>query len=133
MDIIKNNKLQIKKTELPTRKQLERAISQKFYALYRQKIGCSPGKVTCTIYANYLIIVAEEAITPLELTIKKNGQVEILFEIRQSINRVLKTQLKKLVEEIAVVGIVDLICDLSFDSRRMMAIAILAELPQVRN
>ncbi|MEM7761884.1 MAG: Na-translocating system protein MpsC family protein [Cyanobacteria bacterium P01_A01_bin.40] len=129
---IKNNNLPIKAVDLPTLKQLERTITQKFHALYRLKIGCSPRKATCTIFKNYLVIVAEDVLSPLELTIKNSGQAEFLEEIRQSINRVIRFELRKLLEEIAKVEIVDLVCKRNLDSNRIIAIAILSNAPQVR-
>lgn len=134
MDIKENNKqTPIRTTETLTRKQLEREISQSFYAFYRQTVGCSPQKVNCNLFANYLVIVAEEGITPLELTIKKSGEIEILCEMRRSINQVLKFRLKELVEEKAIVEVIDLICELNFDTGRIIATALLLEPPLLRS
>lgn len=121
------------KLKLKTRKQVEREISQKLYAFHKHNLGCSPQKVVCYLFANYLIVVVEDAITPLELTIRKKGKIEILLEIRQTINRVLKSKLQKIVEELLLVKTIDIICDLNFDSHRMMAMALLTETPKLRS
>ena len=95
-------------------------------------MGFSPQEVVCKLFKNYLILVVEEAVSPLEQTISKSGHTEILREIRQSINPVMKSELKKLVKETAAVEIIDLVCDLNIDSHRLMAIALLSEPPVVR-
>lgn len=134
MDMRNNDRKPIVElAQLPTRRQLERVVSQNFDSFYRQRVGCSPQKVTCTIFANYLVIVADQAITPVEQAIKETGQIEIVCEIRERINKILKSQLKKLVEELVMVEVVDLICGHNFESGRVMAIAILNEPPQVRS
>lgn len=134
MDTKNNNKkLPLKTTNLPTRKQLERIITQSFREFYRQRLGCNLQKASCTLFCNYLVIVAEEGITPIEKTIKELGQIETLLEIRQSINRVLKPQLKEIIQEIVVVEINDIICHLNFDSGRLMAIAVFNESPKIRS
>lgn len=133
MDMRNNDRKPIVElAQLPTRRQLQRSVSQNFASFYRQRVGCSPQKVTCTIFANYLVIIAEKAITPVEETIKETGQIEIIFEIRQGINKILKSQLKKLVEELVMVEVIDLICGHNFESGRVMAIAVLIRPPQVR-
>lgn len=129
MDIKNNNQYR----ELPTCKQLERAISQNFYACNRQTIGYSPQKINCTIFENYLVIVGEEAITPLESTIRNSGRVEILREVRRSINQALQSQLEKSIKNIAKVEVIDSICQLNFDTGRLMAIALLQQPPQTRS
>lgn len=128
-----DTKINNHKSNLKTRKQVEREISHKFYTFYKRTLECTPQKVICYISAHYLILLAEEAVTPLELTISQKGQTEILLEIRQNINRVLKSQLQKIVEEITGVGIIDIICDLNFNSHRMMAMALLTYAPELRS
>lgn len=129
MDIQNNSQFR----ELPTCKQLERAISQNFYASNRQTIGYSPQKISCTIFNNYLVIVGEEAITPLESTMKNSGRVEILREVRRSINQALQSQLEMTIRNIAKVEVIDSICQLNFDTGRLMAIALLKQPPQTRS
>lgn len=119
--------------QLPTSKQLERTISQKFAALYRHKLGYFLRQVQCKIFDNYIVIVADNAITPLELMIRNSGQIETLLEMRRSIDPVLKSQLSLAIEEIISVKVEDALCELNFETNRMMAIAILAETPKVRS
>ena len=127
-----NNQSQAEIAEIPTIKQLERAVSQAFLALYRSKIGHSPGQVTCMIFKNYLVIVIEEALTPLEVTMIEQDQTELLAEVRQEIHEVFKPHLKQLIEKIADKEVIDLICKLNIDSSRLIEIAVMDEAPIVR-
>lgn len=133
MNIMNTENLSDTSTELLTIKQLERAISQSFFAVYRQKLGCSPQKVICNICDNFLVIVAEEGSTPLELTMHKKGQTEIVSTIRHSVNRVLKIELSKIIQELALLEVVDLGCEFNIDSHRLIATAILERSPSVRS
>ena len=117
---------------LPTRKQLERSISHDFAKFYAWRLGWSPRNVACTIFANYLIIVAEEALTPVETAIKALGEVDILLQTRQSIDKAIEPQLSELIWKQIAVEIEDLFCNINFDTGRMIAFANLAEEPRFR-
>ena len=128
-----NNRLSVESTELLTQKQLERAVSQKFFELYRRKVGCSPKKVTCFIFDKVLVILAEGASTSLEIAMQEKGKGEIVSAIRHSVNRVVKTEIRKIVEELAAVKITDLCCEINSDSHRLVATAILEKAPLLRS
>ena len=132
MDIEKNQELLIRDTKLPTLKQLERSIYQQFSSLYREKTGAALQKASCSIFKTYLIIVAEQALSPLEATLKSSGELELLKEMRFSVERIIESELKNLIKEIAGVDTIDLICGLNLNSGRIIATAILFEFPKVR-
>jgi uncharacterized protein YbcI len=53
-------------TPIQTRGQLERTLSQRIQAFYRDKLGHQPSKITCQISDRNLLIVLENSITPAE-------------------------------------------------------------------
>ena len=126
---IENNR---QTADLPTRKQLERSIAHSFAKFYSQRLGCATPQVICTIFANYVIIVADKATTPVEKLIKEIGQINTLLEIRQKIDKILQPHLKKLIQEEIAVEIEDFICQLNLESDRMFAIANLKHEPKIR-
>lgn len=116
----------------PTRKQLERSISHDFAKFYTCRLGWTPQNVDCTIFAKYLIIVTEEAITPVEKAIKALGEFDILLQTRQSIDRAIRPQLSELIWKQVAVEVEDLFCNTNFDTGRTIAFANLAREPQFR-
>ena len=117
---------------LPTRKQLERDIAQRFNAFNYKMLGSRAKKMTCTIFNNYLTVVGDEAMTPIEEIIYKNGQVEIIQAIRENVNRGLKQQLDLIIQELVQVEPVDSFCQLSLGTGRLIGFAILSEVPLLR-
>lgn len=132
MDVKNEKQLLIKTSQLPTVKQLERTIYQNFSTLYKLKVGWSPQRINCTIFQNYLVIVAEQALSPLEMNIKQSGQTNVLLKIRENIDQIISQELQQLIEKITGVEVIDLVCRLNLNSNRLMAIAMLAESPEVR-
>ncbi|MGB7059992.1 MAG: Na-translocating system protein MpsC family protein, partial [Geitlerinemataceae cyanobacterium] len=49
------------KTSELTRGQVERTISQRIQALYRDRIGHQPSKVTCELFEDKLTIILEDS------------------------------------------------------------------------
>ncbi|MEM8829109.1 MAG: Na-translocating system protein MpsC family protein [Cyanobacteria bacterium P01_G01_bin.19] len=132
MDIRNKSELLVEESQIPTLKQLERTISQKFFVLYRQKLGITPKVVVCSIFQTYLIVVAEKLLSPLELTMQQSGEIKFLEEIRRDVDRSLESALGSLIEEIARVKVVDLVCQVNIDSDRLIAVAILDKPPAVK-
>ena len=129
---IDNKKLVTSTKKLLTIKQLEREVAHRFQAINRQMLGCYTQKASCTIFNTYVNVVVENAATPLELAMYEQGQMEMLLSLRQAINQTLKAQLDAIIPEITSVGVKDLVCELNFDTNRLIAIAILTEFPTIR-
>lgn len=131
-----NNKIESKTSPkanfLPTRKQLEREIAHQFQAFNRQKIGTVPKKVSCTIFDNYLVIMVEGAMTPLETALDRNGQADIIERIRLNINQVFKQQLGKIVREVIGVEVEQCICELDRQTEKSIALIVLEQAPAIR-
>lgn len=116
----------------PTRKQIERDIAHRFNAFNNQTIGSHPEKMTCTIFDRYLAIVGEDAMTPIEKIVCQSGQTEIILAMRESVDLSLKTELNKIICELIQVEPLDSFCQLSLNTGRLMAFAILSDSPRFR-
>ncbi|MEL7076302.1 MAG: Na-translocating system protein MpsC family protein [Cyanobacteria bacterium J06631_6] len=132
MDIKNNERNSTPAVLDSTHKQLERDIAHRFRAFNREKIGCASQDVTCTIFSNYLVLVAEGALTTLEQTIYHSGEISMIESLRQNINQVLKQELDQIVREMALVDTKDVVCELNYETERLIAIAILTTAPAVR-
>ncbi|WP_416672415.1 DUF2294 domain-containing protein [Egbenema bharatensis] len=117
---------------LPTRGQLERALSQRIQALYREQLGHRTGKVTCQIFGEQLAIVIENSITQPEQMLAQAEQNDLASEVRSGLDNAIQPQLIRLIEEIAGVTVVDLLSDATLESGRTGIIAILDNMPTVR-
>ena len=120
-------------TSIPTRGQLERTLSQRIQALYREQLGHRPGKVTCQVFGEQLAIVIEDSITQPEQVLANEGQSSLAQEVRSELDSALQPQLKTLIEEIVGVGVVDLLSDATLESGRTGMIVVLDNPPEVRS
>ncbi|HEY9622711.1 MAG TPA: DUF2294 domain-containing protein [Crinalium sp.] len=119
-------------TSEPTRGQLERTLSQRIEALYRNQLGHRPAKVTCRIFDEQIAIILEEAITPPEQLLANSGQEELAEQVRLDLDKALQPQLVQLIEEVVGVSVKDVLSDAKVDTGRTGAIAILSAPPQLR-
>ena len=117
----------------PTRGQLERTLSQRIQALYRNQLEHQPSKVTCQIFDEKIAIVLEDSITQPEQLLVNSGEQELAEKVRSELNEALEPQLKALIEEIVGVAVLDLLTNSRLETGRIGTIAILAEPPQIRN
>jgi len=118
---------------LPTRGQMERTLSQKIQALYREKLGHQPSKVSVTLAKEKITIIVEDAITQPEKVLTEMGQEELTEKVRSDLDQAIKPYLKELIEEITGVEVVDLLCDTTLETERTGTIVVLAGQPKVRN
>ena len=117
----------------PTRGQLERTLSQRIQALYRNQLEHQPSKVTCQVFDEKIAIILEDSITQAEQLLVNSGEQELAEKVRDELNEALEPQLKALIEEIVGVAVIDLLTNARLETGRIATIAILAETPQLRN
>lgn len=117
----------------PTRGQLERTLSQRIQALYRNQLEHQPSRVTCQLFDEKLAIILEDSITQPEQLLVNNGQTELAEKVRAELDDVLQPQLKELIEEIVGVSVVDLLTNAKLETGRTATVVILANPPQIRN
>ena len=117
----------------PTRGQLERTLSQRIQALYRNQLEHQPSRVTCQLFDEKLAIILEDSITQPEQLLVNNGQTELAEKVRAELDDALQPQLKELIEEVVGVNVVDLLSNAKLETGRTATVVILANPPQVRN
>ena len=117
----------------PTRGQLERLLSQRLQALYREQLGHQPGKVTCQLFDEKLAVIVEDSITPPEQLLANTGQIELAEQVRSDLDKAIQPHLKGLIEEVLGVSVLDLLSDATLETGRTGIIAVLEVTPEVRN
>ncbi len=61
-------------TVLPTQGQLQRQLSQQFQRLYREQLNHCPGKITCQIIDEKLLLLLEDSVTKPEQLLMEQGE-----------------------------------------------------------
>lgn len=117
----------------PTRGQLERSLSQRLQALYREKLGHQPSKITCQLFDEKLAVIVENSITQPEQLLANAGQSELAEQVRSDLDKAIQPQLKALIEEVLEVSVLDILSDATLETGRTGIIAVLDVTPEVRN
>ena len=115
-----------------TRGQLERTLSHRIQALYRNQLGHKPGKIDCQICEDKISIVLEDSITKPEQLLAENGQEELAKQVRSELNDMIQVQLKELIEELFSIPVLDLLTNAKLETGRTGTIAVLERAPQFR-
>lgn len=120
-------------TNLPTCGELERELTQRIRALYRQYLGYQPSQVFCHLFADKLVLIIEGSLTDLEKFLLQEDQDKLVFQLRSTIDRVIKPHLISLIESVLSIAVVDLMLDTTLEREYAGAIAFLSATPEVRN
>ena len=113
--------------------QLERELSQRLQALYRDQLGHRPSRSTCQVFGSKVAIVLEDAVTRPEQLLAEEGQAELAEQVRADLDQALRPQIKQLIEEVLQVQVLDLLSDATLETGRTGIIAVLSNAPDVRN
>jgi uncharacterized protein YbcI len=118
---------------LLTRGQLERKLSQEIQAFYRRNLGHQPSKVTCQFFGAKLAIIVEDSITNAEQILISEGKNDLAEKVRSNLDEATQPELKRLIEKITEVKVLDILSDATLETGRTGMIAVLDETPKVRN
>lgn len=116
-----------------TRKQVERLLAQRIQALYRTCLEHQPAKVTCQLFDEKLAIVIEGSVTPAEQLLVNNGNAELASKVRSDLYKAFQPHMKALIEEVMGMPVLELLSDATLETGRLGAIAVLEQVPQLRN
>ncbi|BAZ46567.1 hypothetical protein NIES4102_36030 [Chondrocystis sp. NIES-4102] len=118
---------------LPTRGQVERDLSQKIQAFYRNYLKHPPSKVTCQLFSEKLAIIIEDSITSAEQILINQGNENLAKEIRSHLDDAIQPELKDLIEEVLQVKVSDLLSDATLETGRTGIIIVLESSPKLKN
>lgn len=119
-------------TSTPTRGQIERTVSQRIQAFYREQLGHQPSKVTCQLSDHNLLLVIENSITPPEQVLAQAGRQELAEQVRNDLDEAIKPQLKEIIQEILSVEVLEVLSDATIETGRTGIIAVLSNIPSFR-
>ncbi|MEH2176131.1 DUF2294 domain-containing protein [Nostoc sp.] len=117
----------------PTIGQLETEISQRIINLYNNKLGKSPSQIICHFFDTEIVISIENSVTQAEQTLLKGGYATLAEQVRLYLEKIIKPDLKNLIEEIIGQPVLYLMTNTNLTTGRSGIVVILKELPELRN
>lgn len=117
----------------PTTGQLERELSQKILALYRNHLKHQPSRVTCQLFDNKLTVIIEDAVTQPEKLLNHSGENALVEKVRLRLDEIIQPLLQQSIEDTLQVSVVDILSDVTIDTGRGGMILILEQAPNVRS
>ncbi|MBE8965810.1 DUF2294 domain-containing protein [Nostocales cyanobacterium LEGE 12452] len=117
----------------PTIGQLETEISQRIINLYNDRLGKSPSQIICHFFDTEIVISIENSVTQAEQTLLKGGYDTLAEQVRLYLEKIIKPDLKNLIEEIIGQPVLYLMTNTNLATGRTGIVVILKELPEFRN
>ncbi|MEH2022313.1 DUF2294 domain-containing protein [Nostoc sp.] len=113
----------------PTIGQLETEISQRIINLYNDRLGKSPSQIICHFFDTEIVISLQNSITQAEQTLRQGGYDSLAEQVRLYLEKIIKPDLKNLIEEIIDQPVFDLITNTNLATGRTGIVVILKQLP----
>ena len=121
------------KTDTLTVGQLERQLSQSIQSFFRTLLGHAPSKVSCHLFTNKLVVVAENSVSPAEKALAETGKKELAQKVRTNLYESIRLKLKSLIEDISQVEVADLLGETRLETGLTGFIVVFNDIPKVRN
>nr|WP_245894181.1 DUF2294 domain-containing protein [Chamaesiphon polymorphus] len=113
--------------------QLERKLSQKIQALYKEKLGHRPSQIICKLFDQKVVIVIEDSITPAEQLLVATGDDRFVEQVRSNLDEAISPYIRETIEQILEVTVEDLLSDATIETGRTAIVAVLGDTPVARN
>ncbi|MEH2234856.1 DUF2294 domain-containing protein [Nostoc sp.] len=113
--------------------QLEIEISQRMIKLYNDRIGKPPSQIICHFFDTEIVISLENSVTQAEQTLLKGGYDSLAEQVRLYLDKIIKPELKNLIEEIIGQPVLYLMTNTNLATSRTGIIVVFNQLPDVRN
>ena len=117
---------------MPTQGQIQRQLSQQFQRLYRQQLNHTPGKITCQIADEKVMLVIEDSVTKPEQLLVENGETDLAEQVRDDLSTALRPQIVALIEGLLDRQAVDILTDATLATGRTSIVIILSSPPELR-
>lgn len=117
---------------VPTQGQLQRQLSQQFQRLYREQLNHTPGKITCQITDEKVMLVIEDSVTKPEQLLVETGESDLAEQVRDDLSTALRPQIVELIESALDRQVVDILTDATLTTGRTSIVIILSSPPELR-
>jgi uncharacterized protein YbcI len=109
--------------------QIPQLIEEHFRAFYQSQLGHQPSKIACQLFHTTLAIIVKGSVTQPEKLLLKHGQQDLAQRVRSSLERLMRSHFKAVIEELTYVDVDDLLIDTHLHTDQTSIIAILAHPP----
>ncbi|MEH2049777.1 DUF2294 domain-containing protein [Nostoc sp.] len=113
--------------------QLERELSQRITKFYNDRIGKPPSQIICHFFDTEIVISLENSVTQAEQTLLKGGYDNLAEKVRLYLEKIIKPELKSLIEEIIGKPVFDLTINTNLAKGRTGIIVVFNQLSEARN
>ncbi|BAY78346.1 hypothetical protein NIES25_48200 [Nostoc linckia NIES-25] len=109
----------------PTIGQLETELSDQVKNLYNEKLGQPPTQIICHFFDTEIVISLENSVTLVEETLLQGGYDNLAEQVRLYLDKLIKPQLKKIIEQIVGKPVLDLMTNTNLATGRTGIIVVL--------
>ncbi len=109
--------------------QIPQLIEEHFRAFYQSQLGHQPSKIACQLFHTTLAIIVKGSVTQPEKLLMKHGQQDLAQRVRSSLERLMRSHFKAVIEELTFVDVDDLLIDTHLHTDQTSIIAILSHPP----
>ncbi|MEH2116454.1 DUF2294 domain-containing protein [Nostoc sp.] len=113
--------------------QLERELSQWIIKFYDDRIGKPPSQIICHFFDTEIVISLENSVTQAEQTLLKGGYDNLAEQVRLYLEKIIKPELKSLIEEIIGKSVLDLTINTNLATGRTGIIVVFNQLSEAHN
>ncbi len=106
---------------------LEQVLVERILSLYINKLGHQPEDIYCRLLDNKLTIVIENAITKPEKLLIAAGYHEIVEKARSSIEKILRPEFQKIIEEVTNSQVSNILFATHLDTNYVSIIALFVD------
>ncbi|MEH1830169.1 MAG: DUF2294 domain-containing protein [Nostoc sp.] len=113
--------------------QLERELSQRIIKFYDDRIGKPPSQIICHFFDTEIVISLENSVTQAEQTLMKGGYDNLAEQVRLYLEKIIKPELKSLIEQIIGKQVLDLTINTNLATGRTGIIVVFNQLSEAHN
>ncbi|MEC4804836.1 MAG: DUF2294 domain-containing protein [Jaaginema sp. PMC 1079.18] len=96
--------------------QLKQDLFSELQQLYERELQHKLSHISCRVFDRTLVIFLEGTVTPPERILANNENQMLAREVRASLDRIIKPQIKSTIEKVLGMKIVDFLCDTTLDT-----------------
>ncbi|MEH1819748.1 MAG: DUF2294 domain-containing protein [Nostoc sp.] len=113
--------------------QLERELSQRIIKFYNDRIGKPPSQIICHFFDTEVVISLENSVSQAEQTLLRGGYDNLAEQVRLYLEKIIKPELKSLIEEIIDKPVIDLTINTNLATDRTGIIVVFNQLSEAHN
>jgi uncharacterized protein YbcI len=107
-------------------------LRSQLHAFYQTELGHQPEEISCQLSRTTLAIVVKNSVTQPERLLLDHGQHHLVRRIRSNLEKVMRPQIKEVIEQLTEVAVIDLLMDTHLHTNQTSIIALLSNAPSRR-